>query len=109
MGRGQAPAALLCCTPRMHPPLLLLPLAADACPSTPRQVARLHSLGPGTMPATWAELRGCLAALLDHLATPSSTVVDDERVMGAIKRWQALAADLPPLPPDDQERTELLG
>ncbi len=62
------------------------------------------------MPATWAELRGCLAALLDHFAIPFSAVVDDKRVMDATKRWQALAADLPPLPPDDDnELTELLG
>ncbi len=106
---GQAPAELRWLTPRMHPPLLPSPLAENSARYYPRQVARLSSAEPGTMPATWAELHSCLAALLDQFTHNSSAVVDVKRVCDATARWQALTDDLLPLPPDDAERTELLG
>ncbi len=77
--------------------------------STPCHVARLLSSGPGTMPATWAELRSSLSALLDHFATACSTGMEAQRVLKAANRWQDLTADLPPLPPVYAERAELLG
>ncbi|KAL4439837.1 hypothetical protein ABPG75_002838 [Micractinium tetrahymenae] len=57
------------------------------------------------MPATWAELRGGLAALLDLFAAPPS-VDSAARVWDAAMRWRGLAADLP-LPPPDAERAAL--
>ncbi len=70
----------------------------------------LHSSEAGTMPATWAELRRCLVVVLEWFeeALPDNT--ENSLVPFAIRRWQELAAKLPlPLPPDDAERTELLG
>ncbi len=68
-----------------------------------------HFSEPGTMPATWAELRGSLAALLDWLESAPSVDKDMKCVPDVFERWQGLAADLPPLPPNDAERSELLG
>ncbi len=61
------------------------------------------------MPATWTELRGCLASLLDWYASAPSAATDMVCSSDAFQRWQALTDDLSPLPPDDAERTELLG
>lgn len=61
------------------------------------------------MPATWADLRGCLAVLLDHFEYDTPAIRDGDRFKDAARRWLELADDLPPLPPEDAERTELLG
>lgn len=61
------------------------------------------------MPATWAELRRCLVVVLEWFedALPDNT--ENSLVPFAIRHWQQLAANLPPLPPNAAERTELLG
>ncbi len=108
LGCGQAPAALH----DLHTSDAATTFSPD--PSHGflfiRPRLRPHSSEPGTMPATWAELRSCLAALLGHFAPTPSAVVDLERFADAAERWRALAADPPLLPPDDDaEQIELLG
>ncbi|KAL4452168.1 hypothetical protein ABPG75_007830 [Micractinium tetrahymenae] len=59
------------------------------------------------MTATWAEISSGLAALLPRSRVPSS-VADAQELLKTATSWQALSGALPPHPPGDAERAELL-